>query len=173
MPDLHGRPLDPDDAAAVEELWAEATAARRRELGSGLGEKLGHSVPTRSAPVGRRLASPDTFGTLLAEGDDVVALAVAMPALQDDGASDVPIPGRCHVSSVAVRPAYWGRRLAQTVLDDTLDLARQRGYVQAQLWTHESNLRAQRLYERTGWIASGRTQLDDFGEPIRHYEREL
>ena len=171
MSDLHGRPLEPDDAAEVERLWAEATRARRRELGSDQGETPGK--PTRSAPVARRLASPETFGALLAEGDVVVALAVALPALQDDGASDAPVPGRCHVSSVAVRPAYWGRRLAQTVLDDTLDLARQRGYVQAQLWTHESNHRAQRLYERTGWVASGRTKLDDFGEPIRHYERDL
>lgn len=173
MPDLHGRPLGLDDAAAVEELWIEATAARRRELSSDQGETPGDPAPTRSAQVARRLADPGTFGTLLADGDVVVALAVAMPALHDDGASDVPVPGRCHVSSVAVRPAYWGRRLAQTVLDDTLGLARQRGYVQAQLWTHESNIRAQRLYERTGWVASGRTKLDDFGEPIRHYERAL
>ena len=169
MGDLKGRPLVVEDAPVVEVLWADAARARRRELGAS--GAAGESRTVHRIPA--RLASPDTFGTVLADGDNVVALAVAMPALEDDGASDVRVPGLCHVSSVAVRPAYWGRGLAETVVDGTLDLARQRGYVRAQLWTHESNRRAQRLYERTGWVASGRTKLDDFGEPIRHYERDL
>jgi ribosomal protein S18 acetylase RimI-like enzyme len=53
-----------------------------------------------------------------------------------------------------------------------LDVGKRR-FTRAQLWTHETNRRAQRLYERLGWAASGRTKIDDYGEPIRHYMREL
>jgi GNAT superfamily N-acetyltransferase len=74
---------------------------------------------------------------------------------------------------VAVRPARWGQGLGAVVLERIRSEARERGFTSAQLWTHETNRRAQRLYERLGWTRSGRTKIDDRGEPIRHYVREL
>lgn len=51
--------------------------------------------------------------------------------------------------------------------------ATRRGYARAQLWTHTSNAGARRLYEREGFEPSGRQKVDDSGEPILHYVREL
>jgi GNAT superfamily N-acetyltransferase len=105
--------------------------------------------------------------------DDVVAVALAMDAIEDDGKGTEPVPGLMHLSTIAVVPDRWGQRLGQGVLAGVLDEGRRRGYQRAQLWTHESNLGAQRLYERTGWTASGRSIIDDRGEPIRHYVLDL
>jgi ribosomal protein S18 acetylase RimI-like enzyme len=110
---------------------------------------------------------------LVQDDGDPVAMALVLQALAQDGASRDPLPGLAHVSMVAVHPDWWGQRLAAVVLDLALLTARTRGFTHAQLWTHETNQRAQRLYERLGWTASGRTVIDDRGERIRHYVREL
>jgi GNAT superfamily N-acetyltransferase len=100
-------------------------------------------------------------------------MAIVLQALDQDGASSEPLPGLAHVSMVAVRPDRWGQGLGAVVLELAQLEARKRGYLRAQLWTHETNRRAQRLYERLGWVASGRTKIDDHDELIRHYMREL
>ena len=83
------------------------------------------------------------------------------------------MPGLAHLSMVAVRPDRWGRGLGAVVLSAVRRSARTRGFTHIQLWTHETNRRGQRLYERLGWAASGRTKIDDPGEAIRHYVREV
>jgi GNAT superfamily N-acetyltransferase len=100
-------------------------------------------------------------------------MVLVLQALDQDGAGPDPLPGLVHVSMVAVHPDRWGQGLGALVLDVARREARKRGFTRAQLWTHETNRRAQRLYERLGWVASGRTKIDDHGEPIRHYVREL
>lgn len=100
-------------------------------------------------------------------------MALMLQALDRDGASSDPLPGLAHVSMVAVRPDRWGQGLGAMVLDSAQREARRRGFIRAQLWTHETNRRAQRLYNRLGWAASGRTKIDDHGERIRHYVRGL
>jgi GNAT superfamily N-acetyltransferase len=100
-------------------------------------------------------------------------MALLLQALDRDGASADPVPGLVHVSMVAVRPDRWGQGLGAVVLDAAQREARSRGFVRAQLWTHETNRRAQRLYARLGWVASGGTKIDDHGERIQHYLRQL
>jgi GNAT superfamily N-acetyltransferase len=110
---------------------------------------------------------------LVEDAGDPVAMALVVQAFARDGASRDPLPGLAHVSMVAVRPDRWGQRLGAVVMDWAQLQARNRGYTRARLWTHETNRRAQRLYERLGWTASGRTKIDDHGEQIRHYARDL
>jgi GNAT superfamily N-acetyltransferase len=160
-------PLTPQLAAEAEAVWLSANQARLAALGIPSGP-----VAERDDLVARRLAT-GAFGVVATEGEEVVAVALAMDAIEDDGRGTEPVPGLMHVSTVAVIPERWGQRLGEIVLEDVLDEGRHRGYVRAQLWTHESNRGAQRLYERTGWTPSGRTIIDDRGEPIRHYLLDL
>jgi GNAT superfamily N-acetyltransferase len=156
------------DGGAAAKVWAAADAARRGRLG------LPPLPIERAEPeVLTRLGANDGFGVLAEDEGDPVGMALAVPALADDGASDERVPGLVHVTMIAVVPTHWGRRIGAAVLEVVQATAREQGYRRGQLWTHESNSRAQRLYERLGWTASGRTKLDDTGEPIRHYVREL
>jgi GNAT superfamily N-acetyltransferase len=164
------------DAAAVARLWTAANLARHAETGLPLGPVVGGDIAEAERQVQRRLADPATFVILADDGEgdgELVAMALVLPALEQDGASPDRVPGLAHVSMVAVRPERWGQGQATRVLTAAQDQARERGYDRAQLWTHETNRRAQRLYESLGWVASGRTKLDDHGEPIRHYVRDL
>ena len=161
------------DAAAVARLWTAANIARHAETGLPLGPVAGGGAAEAEQQVNRRLADPATFVVLVEDDGELVAMALVLQALDQDGASPDPVPGLAHISMVAVHPDRWGQGLAALVLNMAHDDARKRGFARAQLWTHETNRRAQRLYERLGWVASGRTKIDDHGEPIRHYAREL
>jgi GNAT superfamily N-acetyltransferase len=161
------------DAAAVAGLWTAANVARHAEIGLPLGPVAGGDIAEAQQQVHRRLADPASFAVLADEDGELVAMVLVLQALDQDGASADPLPGLAHVSMVAVHPNRWGQGLGALVLDVAGRDARKRGFARAQLWTHETNRRAQRLYERLGWIASGRTKIDDHGEPIRHYVREL
>jgi ribosomal protein S18 acetylase RimI-like enzyme len=157
------RTATPADADEIARLWTAANSARHAELGLPVG------APDAAAVVRGRLELPGTFAVLGERAGAAVAVAIALPALADDGASAELVPGLVHVSTVAVHPDAWGQRLGALVLARLLRTASERGFTDAQLWTHETNRRARALYERTGWTASGRTKTHDSGEPIRHY----
>jgi ribosomal protein S18 acetylase RimI-like enzyme len=161
------------DAAAVARLWTAANVARRAETGLPLGPVAGEDIAGAEQQVHRRLAGRAAFAVLAVDDGELVAMVLVLQALDQDGAGPDPLPGLAHVSMVAVHPDRWGRGLAAVVLDVAQRDARNRGFTRAQLWTHETNRRAQRLYERLGWVPSGRRKVDDQGEPIRHYVREL
>jgi GNAT superfamily N-acetyltransferase len=161
------------DAVAVAQLWTAAGIARRAELGLPMGPVAGAGHDEAEQQVRLRLAGHAGFVVLVEDAGDPVAMALVLQALARDGASRDPLPGLAHVSMVAVRPDRWGQRLGAVVMDWAHLQARNHGYTRAQLWTHETNRRAQRLYERLGWTASGRTKIDDRGEQIRHYARDL
>ena len=133
----------------------------------------GSDLADAEEQVHRRLADPANFGVLMQDGGEPVAMALVLQALAQDGASRDPLAGLAHVSMVAVHPQRWGHGLGAVVLDLAVLTAKKRGFTHAQLWTHETNQRAQRLYERLDWAASGRTMIDDRGERIRHYVRKL
>jgi GNAT superfamily N-acetyltransferase len=161
------------DTAAIARLWTMANVARHAETGLPSGPVAGGHISEAEHQVHRRLADPAAFAVLGDDDGELVAMTLVVPALERDGAGPDPVPGLAHVTMVAVRPDRWGHGLAALVLDAAQRDARDRGFDRAQLWTHETNQRAQRLYERLGWTASGRTTIDDHGEPIRHYTRDL
>lgn len=163
----------PADAAAVARLWTEADAIRRHEAGVTGSDAADETRGEAEGQVRRRLSAPGGFAVVAEEGGELVAAALALQALEREGAGPGPVPGLAHVTMVAVAPGRWGRGLGATVLSAALREASARGFRRAQLWTHETNRRAQRLYERLGWVASGQTKIDDQGEAIRHYAREL
>jgi 8-oxo-dGTP pyrophosphatase MutT (NUDIX family)/GNAT superfamily N-acetyltransferase len=159
------RRLTPDDHEAFVALWTAANDERRSRLG----------LPACEA-VGTAIQRPDAFGVGVFDGHDgehLVAAAVAMPARCDDGRSTHNVPGAAHISSVATVPGRWGEGLAGRAVRAIMSLARRHGYARVQLWTRRANEGAQRLYDREGFVRSGREKLDDFGEEIVHYIREL
>ncbi len=151
------------DIEAAVSVWRESDNARR----GGSPAPQGHEERARS-----HLENPDSFLIIAEDADGVVGVACAMPGLADDGAGP-KVDGLCHVGMVFVAPGRWGEGIGGMLVDATLDEARSRGYAKAQLWTHENNDRAKRLYGNYGFERSGRGKKDDLGEWIVHYERGL
>jgi 8-oxo-dGTP pyrophosphatase MutT (NUDIX family)/GNAT superfamily N-acetyltransferase len=154
--------LSESDADRVASLWQCATTQRRIDLGL-----------ERISEAGLALTRPGTFAVGVVEADQLVSVALALPARADDGRSEHNVPGLAHISSVATQPGRWGEGLAGRCVQAILMQASRRGYARAQLWTHATNVGARRLYERAGFAASGRQKMDDHGEPILHYHRDL
>ncbi|MEP6667211.1 MAG: bifunctional GNAT family N-acetyltransferase/NUDIX hydrolase [Nocardioidaceae bacterium] len=148
---------------ALGALWEAATDVGREATGL-------HGLPEHAASTLRRLSG---FGVGVVEGEDLVSAAVAMPALADDARSPRVHPGMMHISSVATSPGRWGEGLGRRAVKAILAQGKRRGFARAQLWTHAGNPGSRRLYESLGFALSGRTKVDDFGEDIVHYIREL
>ena len=150
---------------ALAELWSAATDARRDAFG--MGPLTGSGGPANV------LTRPGAFGVGIVDGTTLVSAAVASPALEDNARSTRSIPGVMHISSVATAPARWGEGLGRRVVLAILLHGKRRGYARTQLWTHASNPVSRHLYESMGFALSGRVMIDDFGEDVVHYLREL
>lgn len=157
------------DVDAMAEVWALADGKRRTDIG------LSATVTVEQARhlVVDRLGRAGSIPVVARDGDQVVAMAIGLPAREHDGAGREIIPGLLHVTLVSVVPSAWGRRLAARVLTTLLDDARLAGYTAAQLWAHESNTRAIAVYERLGFTRTSRTKVDIRGEVIAQWHRAL
>lgn len=157
------------DVDSMAEVWVLADGKRRADIGlpaTTTIEQARHLVVDRLSRAG-------SLPVVARDGDQVIAMAIGVQAREDDGAGAEAIPGLLHVSLVAVVPTAWGRRLASRVLMTLLDDARLAGFTAAQLWTPESNARAIGLYERLGFVRTGRTKIDIHDEISSHWYRML
>ena len=153
----------PTDAPAMGALWHEATRARRAGVELSKPEAL---------DAAQTLHHAGTFSIVAETGGTLIGMAIGLPARDDEGRGP-PITGLCHISMVAVAPGWWGRGVGRRIFTALLGAIRERGFTEAQLWTQQSNTRARRLYEAFGFTPSGREKLDDAGEPILHFQRQL
>lgn len=71
-----------------------------------------------------------------------------------------------HVTNIALLPAYRGRRLGEKLLQALMDVAAAAGARRMTLEVRESNIIAQRLYTRLGFVVQGRRRgyYSDMGE---------
>ncbi|GAC1498206.1 MAG: GNAT family N-acetyltransferase [Vulcanimicrobiaceae bacterium] len=154
------------DLPATAELWERAHAAGGRLLA------MEHRGAIVIAGIAKRM-TVDQARLFIAEGDENLAgMLLGSPAREEHGQGPT-FPDLVHVSWVAVHPASWGRGIATRLMETFMEYARESGFRRVQLWTHQTNARAQRLYERLGFVASGRELTDSLGNIIVHYEREL
>ncbi len=67
---------------------------------------------------------------------------------------------------VLLEPVARGSGLARRMLDHAMGFARDAGYHQMRLWTHESHVAAGRLYARAGFRLVSATPAQAFGQPV-------
>lgn len=156
------RQLSNSDTDDVASLWQSATDRRRTDLGL-----EGISEP------GSAMGRLGTFAVGLFDDDNLISMALAVPARADDGRSEHNVPGLAHISSVGTRPDRWSQGFGGQCVRAIMCQATRRGYARVQLWTHRSNSAARHLYEIEGFQHSGREKVDDYDETIVHYMRDL
>jgi ribosomal protein S18 acetylase RimI-like enzyme len=151
------------DLPAMRELWWIAVRARRGGV---------EQASEEATDASRTLDDGSSFAIVAFSGETLVGMGLGLPARDNDGLGP-PIPGLCHISMIAVAPGWWGQGIGARIVADLLDAIRAHGFTRAQLWTQQSNSRARRLYERSGFRESGRQKQDDAGELILLYTRSL
>jgi GNAT superfamily N-acetyltransferase len=79
------------------------------------------------------------------------------------------------VRTMFVVPAAWGRGVGSALMTAALDDLRERGYSEATVWSFADNERANRFYERHGFIRDGSERTEDAWAHIREvrYRRTL
>lgn len=159
----------PSEVDAAVAVWRASNEAR---IG-------GPPTPPETETMVRGwMASPDAI-LLVAEREGRIVgmtLAVASRAVDDAGrvTPEHPVvPGLCYVSLVFVAPDAWGEGIGARLLDALLTEIARRGYGRVQLWTHETNVRARRLYASRGFTLTNDRQVNPAGETIMRFERPL
>lgn len=142
-----------DNASELEDIFRRADEAR-----------TDNSCPVPD--LNRDLLEKKDFWVKMAVIDGkIVGFISGEPTVIDDK----PVEGFEHIKSVAVDPNYWGQGIGSQLLDETLESLKQKGRKGAELWTHETNERAQKLYEGRGFKKTGEKKPSErTGEPIIH-----
>ena len=150
----------PSHRRGALEVWGAANTARHKP-----------PSPARIRRVNEKLSDESACVIVGTENDDVVAMALAQPACEQNGAGAIRL-GVGHVSMVFVAPDRWGCGTGGELLDALHDEMLARGWHTSSLWTGVSNGRARRLYERHGYRATGDVE-GLAGEEIAHYQLQL
>jgi len=112
-------------------------------------------------------------GTLVAELDDrIVGFASILPARD----ADLDPAAFGEIAAFYLDPGVWRRGIGRRLMAAALDRLAAAGYPRAALWVLDTNLRARRFYEATGWRCDGTVKVDEsLGFPITEtrYRREL
>ena len=72
-----------------------------------------------------------------------------------------------------VLPEFWGSGVASVTMNWALSEIKKLGYKRTILWVLEENSRAQRFYEKCGFIKTEQILNAEFGRPIRDFMYEI
>jgi ribosomal protein S18 acetylase RimI-like enzyme len=144
-------------------LWAKANARR-----------LNQALPTDSSlddvvALRTRLQGDRVVAVAIESDDRLVGCAFGTPLRLPAGEE---ADAAAHVSLVSVDPAHWGEGYGLAVVGLLERALSNAGYTDAQLHVLETNTRARRLYERSGWRLVRTGDVHDEG-PQAVYQKDL
>lgn len=101
----------------------------------------------------------------------LAGICIGYPVSQ---ARDLPVQyaGGEYISLLMVEPAFWGRRVASTLIDYVAELARQKNSHELLLLTREAqNDHARTIYEHKGFVLTGDTRPSKYGTQVLYIMR--
>lgn len=147
------------DYEAALAVWREANCARDQAPSA-----------AREQRVRAKLADHEAAVLVAAEEQQVVGMLLAEDGRADDS---TPIAELGHISMLFVCPNAWRRGVGSALLKALEPIARERKWRRLSLWTRESNLPAQKLYERAGFERAGEMKPLSANDLIGRWERRL
>lgn len=158
------RPARPDDAPAVARIRIAGWQTYAGILDRGY-------VTSEAFAADARRGATTWLGTLDEHGRNPEG--VTMLVHEREGTVDGWVsfgsdrndttPTAGEVWGLYVDPGSWGSGTARHLLQAATDHLRDQGFSSLALWCLAGNARAQRFYEREGWILDGVRQTRDFG----------
>jgi ribosomal protein S18 acetylase RimI-like enzyme len=106
----------------------------------------------------------DVEETYLAEVEGRAAGILTVGAARD---ADLDVGPTGEIWGIYVAPAYWGRGIGRTLLQEGERLLLSRGNRDAVLWVLEGNAVARRFYEAAGYGPDGAVKSVELGVPLR------
>ena len=137
------RPLGSQEWPVFRSLRLRALEDAPEAFGSTAAEARGLSAQAWRA----RLEARSAFVAMA--GDAAIGLVAAVPGER---------PGQAELISMWVDPRWRGRGVGDGLVEAVVAWARARGFETVRLWVTEGNVRAERLYRRRGFRATGEAQ---------------
>ncbi|MDX1646312.1 MAG: GNAT family N-acetyltransferase [Longimicrobiales bacterium] len=153
--DLFVRDARRGDSRTIEEVHFAARAAAYSDKVADW-PPPGPDRPGRIARWERWLSDPD-ISTLVGESSgELVGFCTIRSSPEDD--TDA---ATAEMATLYVRPDRWHRGVGRTLCEAGLERARRRGFQTLVLWVLDINERARTFYEHLGFVADGRTKVDE------------
>lgn len=134
-------------SARPDEFWQLRTRGGSVEAGTDAPGRQFVAVTDEGAWVGSLTVLVEKVGEKDFEGADILRSAGA-------------------IVGVYLDPAHRGLGVIQSMFDTALDWVRERGLGYARLYVHTENLRAQKAYERAGFLPTGKSLVGAVGPEI-------
>lgn len=83
-------------------------------------------------------------------------------AISDGAPVGVAVVDGDTLERLFVAPEQWGGGIGTLLLDAVVDLVREQGFTQCQLWVLRENREARTFYEKRGWKLDGRRRPSQF-----------
>lgn len=79
------------------------------------------------------------------------------------------------VYAIYFLPKYWGTEITHSAFDFCVDRLGQLGFKKVNIWLLEKNTRAQRFYEKHGFVFDGSKTVVEIGKPLTkiRYSRKI
>lgn len=146
-------------------------AAYRGQLPDTVLESLSIEHRTRAwSQIIKQSASPAAAFVLESDGE-LLGFAHVAASRDEDASGEVG-----EVTAIYVSHSFWRSGAGTLLMHSALAALREAGFSQATLWVLETNQRARRFYESTGWDPDGAAkveQRDGFQLHELRYRREL
>jgi GNAT superfamily N-acetyltransferase len=153
MSDVVVRRVTPTDGAPLRDVRLRALQDAPSAFGSTYAAEVTRSDAEWADRAASGAAGVDRFTALALVGDECVGLAGGFRNQEDGHHADIDLV------SMWVEAAYRGSGVAEQLVDAVLDWARDEAQAQVVgLWVTRGNDRAQRFYEREGFVETGDVQ---------------
>ena len=104
--------------------------------------------------------------------DKIVGFISGEPTINID--TKERVEGVEHIKTLAVDPQIWGKKIGGLLVSKAIEVVQKKGRKQIELWTHETNSRAQRLYEGRSFKLTGeKKKAENTDEWIVHYSLDI
>jgi ribosomal protein S18 acetylase RimI-like enzyme len=167
---LRLRPAHPRDADAIAALARAGFESYRAWAGPDWHPQVEGVV--EAGFLRERLAWPQVWAAVAEDSGEIRGVVAFKPLLTERWSGD-RLPGWAHVWMLFVDPQCWGRGIGRSLHGLAVEEMRRQGYRRARLWTPTQAEPARSLYERAGWLATGRLFADELALDLTVYELEL
>lgn len=166
------RSASPEDASAIGNVHVAAwEAAYRGTLADSVLDSFtpdGKAVEWR-AYLEREIVATERLWVLIDPGERVAGYCRTGPARDKDLEAEIT----AEVYGLYVHPDHWGAGAGKLLFGWAVDDFVHRAFFQASLWVVDSNDRARRFYESSGWRLDPGPTNTCFGAPEVRYRRSL
>jgi GNAT superfamily N-acetyltransferase len=133
-------------------MWDESARAAFTEL-----LPHGHEFPEVNAERWFALIEDPGVSMLMAEdGGELLGFSACGESRDEDAGPRVG-----EVRSFFVAAGRWGEGVGRALMAAVLDSLRERGFVEATVWSFAANERANRFYERAGFTRDGAEKTEE------------